>query len=521
MNLETKLVALFLALELASLAALGALGLNAADNQLRDATFKTLRSNSQLIEMQVMEHFQNQIKSLADLSENKHHFANESDITAVQLEINEEHASNPEHYELSYLDRSGRVLASSNRTQIGRDYSNDGTFKGAIAGTPQLSEPFKAENGKASYSISVPVHPRPGVAPSGVLQAKYTFETLNALTVTAANVIGQTGDVFLVGADKTAITKPKYLTDSDVLSRKIDTAGINGCLSNGSHFGAYDDYRGVPILGSFSKKLMAKELGKNWCIAVKIDAAEAFAPIEALKARALGLAALLAVVSAIAIVAISRSITQPVKRLAQIAKDLSLGKPGGETEGSERDDEIGELSRSFNRILVSMRLAMKQAAPELKKQADDLRRALREKDEAETELRETANRLQAVLGLVDDAIITIGPEGKITSWNAAAEKKFGYRENEALGKDLTFIMPERFRKRHKDGLRRTVETGESRTIGKTVEYTGLRKDGTEFPMELSLGKWQAKDGSHFAGLIHTHHTQAFGAKKKPLEKWEK
>ena len=88
--------------------------------------------------------------------------------------------------------------------------------------------------------------------------------------------------------------------------------------------------------------------------------------------------------------------------------------------------------------------------------------------------------------------------GKIIYWNPAAEKTFGYTKEEAVGKELhSFIAPERFHGDYQSGFTKFKKTGHGSAIGKTLELFAKRKDGTEFPVELSLsslknkGKWCA------------------------------
>lgn len=100
-----------------------------------------------------------------------------------------------------------------------------------------------------------------------------------------------------------------------------------------------------------------------------------------------------------------------------------------------------------------------------------------------------------------DAIITADAHGVIRFCNAAAEKIFGYPTIDLLGKPLTTLMPERFRHAHQAGLARMVATGEPRVIGKVVELAGLRKDGVEFPLELSLSARPMPEGLFFTGII--------------------
>ncbi|OGW68124.1 MAG: hypothetical protein A3A88_07560 [Nitrospirae bacterium RIFCSPLOWO2_01_FULL_62_17] len=109
--------------------------------------------------------------------------------------------------------------------------------------------------------------------------------------------------------------------------------------------------------------------------------------------------------------------------------------------------------------------------------------------------------LRSVVQSAADAIVLADGLGNIVSWNKAASSIFGYKEKDALGKPLTMLMPERYRAAHQQGLKRVVETGQSRLVGQTVQLHGLRKDGEEFPLELSLASWKTKGDVFFSGII--------------------
>lgn len=109
--------------------------------------------------------------------------------------------------------------------------------------------------------------------------------------------------------------------------------------------------------------------------------------------------------------------------------------------------------------------------------------------------------LLAVANSVQDAIVSADNRGNIIFWNEGARKNFGYEEQEVLGQSLSLIMPERYRRLHNEGMRRHLQTGEKSVIGHTVELHGLRKDGTEFPIELSLGVWDTQNGKYFTGIM--------------------
>ena len=99
---------------------------------------------------------------------------------------------------------------------------------------------------------------------------------------------------------------------------------------------------------------------------------------------------------------------------------------------------------------------------------------------------EGTQNLNAIVSAAADAIVTADSDGVIVTWNPAAERMFGYSEDEACGLNLTTLVPPRYRDAHKAGLARVVETGETRIVGQTVEVAGLDRDGREFPIELSL-----------------------------------
>ncbi len=124
-----------------------------------------------------------------------------------------------------------------------------------------------------------------------------------------------------------------------------------------------------------------------------------------------------------------------------------------------------------------------------------------ERKEAENALRESEGRFRAVIQAATDAIVGANGVGEIVFFNPAAEATFGYRSDDILGKPLWHLMPERYRDAHRKGLERYTLTGEAHVMGKTVELWGRRKDGTEFPLELSLSTWKTTEGSFYTGII--------------------
>ena len=117
-------------------------------------------------------------------------------------------------------------------------------------------------------------------------------------------------------------------------------------------------------------------------------------------------------------------------------------------------------------------------------------------------LRQSEARKGAVLETALDAILTIDRHGVITEFNRAAETMFGYGRSEAMGREMAeLIIPPALRQRHREGLAHCVRSGESRIIGRRIEMTAMRKDGTEFPVELAITRIPLAESPAFTGYV--------------------
>src|SRR5919112_1672671 len=117
------------------------------------------------------------------------------------------------------------------------------------------------------------------------------------------------------------------------------------------------------------------------------------------------------------------------------------------------------------------------------------------------ELRKSEARYRTVLDAAFDAIVTITPDGLVRWFNRGAQRIFGYMAEEIIGQPVTLLMPERYRELCVAGLHRYLRTGEAHVVGGTTELVGLRKDGSEFPIEMSLGETYEDGERLFTGVI--------------------
>jgi len=132
---------------------------------------------------------------------------------------------------------------------------------------------------------------------------------------------------------------------------------------------------------------------------------------------------------------------------------------------------------------------------------EQLRRTLTHDKKTARDLRAREAHLRSVLDAVPDATIVICEKGIIQSFNAAAERLFGHREAAVVGQNVSMLMPTPFREGHDGYIARYLATGEKRIIGIDRVVTGLRKDGSTFPMKLAVGEVRSGDRRFFTGFI--------------------
>jgi PAS domain S-box-containing protein len=129
-------------------------------------------------------------------------------------------------------------------------------------------------------------------------------------------------------------------------------------------------------------------------------------------------------------------------------------------------------------------------------------RDITERKEREHALARSEDRLRATVEAALDCIVTMDSGGRIREFNPAAEACFGYRRDEVLGRPLAdLVVPPHLRLAHQRGIERYLQGGEPRMLGRRVELTAMRADGSEFPIELAIAEAQGVDGIVFIGYL--------------------
>ena len=218
---------------------------------------------------------------------------------------------------------------------------------------------------------------------------------------------------------------------------------------------------------------------------------------------------------------IGRRMTQPFADIQEALEKLARGETDIHLSGIGRRDQIGRLSsavRSFRDTLNRLRRAeqvtngLLREKSVIEQQLRDLNEDLEQKIAARTrELLDSMRmaqgsqaKLQAIVDTALDAVVRMDRQGRIVGWNAQAEKMFGWKGEEVLGRDLSdCIVPERHRAAHRNGLARYERSGVGGVLDSRIETYALRRDGVEFPIELAITRVQlaTSDDYEFCSFI--------------------
>jgi len=166
-----------------------------------------------------------------------------------------------------------------------------------------------------------------------------------------------------------------------------------------------------------------------------------------------------------------RSVINTITALNRVTERMSRGDENQALEAIPGSDEMADIVTSFHRI------------------AD--------------QLVQTGKYMSAVVDYAAEGIITIDSNGIIQTFNPAAEQMFGYQSDTIIGKNILQLIPELSRRKHQDGLKHLVQTGESEAIrsARPLQVSGLRKDGSLFPMELSISVIELDKQQMFVGIV--------------------
>jgi PAS domain S-box-containing protein len=379
-------------------------------------------------------------------------------------------------------------------------------------------EPYAPSYNAPAAFIASPIFD--GEEKVGVLVFQFPIDRINAIMTSnqdwSAVGLGKSGETYIVGNDFLLRNQSRFLIEdsenyfrlieeigtplttiarirnlnSTIGLQEVKTDGTKAALSGLMGTDIFPDYRGVLVLSSY-KPLNIRDT--NWAIMSEIDQEEAFSAIRSLAIRtSLAVAGLIVGIVVLATV-FSRTITKPIKEVRDQALEIVQGKLDTEIAVDSKD-EIGELAH----VLNIMRMSNKTLIDELEDINQNLENLVEERTK-ELELSELRSR--SIIESAGEGIIVIDRDSNIILWNQSAEKLFGYAADEIIGHSISRLIPERYVSQHEDAFMRAINSGKLARPGVTHELAGKRKNGNEFPLELTLAVWTVAGETFISGII--------------------
>ncbi|USX12626.1 ATP-binding protein [Oxalobacteraceae bacterium OTU3CAMAD1] len=209
----------------------------------------------------------------------------------------------------------------------------------------------------------------------------------------------------------------------------------------------------------------------------------------------------------LSIFVVGRRAARPFSDIQASLEKLTRGETDIKLSGIGREDQVGRMSEAVLRFRDTL-TRLRDAERELRDLNADLEMRISERTRELTEsmliAEESEAKLQTIVDTALDAVVRMNPEGCIVGWNTQAERIFGWSRDEALGRELDqTIIPPRFRYDHHRGMRRHLSGGGGGVLDTRIEVFALRRNGEEFPIELSITKvsTDTQGGYEFCAFI--------------------
>jgi PAS domain S-box-containing protein len=508
MSIHRKLLILLLSIALISISTVSFLIFINAQKALRTATIAGLHAISEFKEAGIFLCFDKLKTRTRDFASDgfirdslQQINANPAAVETIRQTLNKHLTENKKPLDeylisIDILDARGITASSTNPQHLGRNRSEKEYF------FPGLQETYLTDihdsDDVAGLIIATPLTARADPSQTlGLLVNHYDPAIIDwmlkgelALRLGAKTQTTMLGESYLVNHHKLMIGNSR-LDRSAVTKQVVDTYPVRKCLEENIEVrGSWKNYLHTPVVGS---SMCLDFRNFKWVIIAEESEHKAFARIRALKWMTTAVGAMVIIIVSVITPLAAQKISRPIDALRKGAEIIGQGNLEYKVK-TNSNDEIGQLSRSFDEMTTRLKNTMASR--------DELNKEIAERLRLEETLKESEEKFRSICATAKDAIIVMDSAGNIAYWNKAAENIFGYSCEEALGKYLhDLIVPEPYRRKFKEGFPEFKENGAGPVIGKTLEIEGLKKNGKVFPTELSISSLQLQGRWHAVGVI--------------------
>ncbi len=399
---------------------------------------------------------------------------------------------------ISIADVGGRVLTSTSDEQLGADVSKEPAFLAGLEGR-HLAEPTLSD-GLFITSVVAPAKTNDGEL-LGVVLVELNVGALHEI-LTDTQGLGETGEV-LVGRREGNQTRylfsPRNRAERTEL---LDAVPAMAAAIGGATRSEVTDYAGVEVLVHCRPIAYQPPAYQELGLVAKIDVAEAYAPLDEFRQARLWVQLGLVGVGLAGSFWLSRRMTRPIHELTRTAMEVAGGDLSAQVAVTT-DDEIGMLGRTFNAMTQKLQASYATLEDRVRQRTAELSTEIARREEAQQELQRNAERIKRIIDTANDAFISIDERGEIIEWNPQAEAMFGWGRDEVLGLNVAdIIIPPAFHERHSGGLKRFLETREANVLNRRLELSALRRDDSEFPVEITITPQRLGKEFVFNAFLH-------------------
>lgn len=359
-SLKKKLVAYFLVIAITPLVLVGIITYISAKNALQKQFINGFTAVSQGREESIVRYLRTKVKVTKGFASDMYlrNMAEKiiqqgAGVDELSRYIREDKEPVDQEIEATnLLNLDGKIIASSDKAELGADKSTDPYFVGGRQGT-FIKDPYYSSSGFAALAVATPVKSVTTGKIIGVLVNRYAIGELNHI-LNDKQGMGDTGETYLVNKDGLMITESRFNKDT-FLKQKVDTDPVRLLLNQGKTMtGLYRDYRGQEVLGASNGDDLNKEFGLGWVVLGEIDANEAFAPIARLRLVMILAIILAGLAAAVFASLVGEKIANPVQNLSSATKDVAKGNLTAKVSVTS-DDEVGILASNFSFMVQNLR----------------------------------------------------------------------------------------------------------------------------------------------------------------------
>jgi diguanylate cyclase (GGDEF)-like protein/PAS domain S-box-containing protein len=416
--------------------------------------------------------------------------------------------THPYYAWIGMTDKRGTVQISTKGMLEGKDVSarpwftaaNHGVYLHDVHEAVLLAKLLPNPGGepKRFFDIAFPYR-GPDGAIAGVLGTHLSWKWAASVERSVLRPLAARGsvDTVILGHKGVVLLGPKAYADKVLDLESFRRAGRE---QNGSVIETWPD--GKRYLVGYSRSIGHESYpGLGWVVLVRQPLEQAFAPVEALRSKIVWTGVGAALLVSLLVWLAARNVARPLQTLTRHADALRAGDAITLPPLGSRLTEVHILHSALGALLSKL-LANEQGLRELNATLETrVAERTTALHQAVEETRKGERHVRAIIDTALDAFVGVDAAGRITDWNPRAEEIFGWRRDEVLGRTITdTIVPPRQRDVYEHGILGFSAGAGSEVVGKRLRQTALRRDGEEFPVEMTVGLIDA-GGTHFFGTF--------------------